>query len=62
MPQKQSEPPTSAELDEPAAAHAGAHAATDSELKDLVAEALLIAAIKRRQAKAAEQQGNPPKE
>ncbi|MBK5913779.1 hypothetical protein [Rhodocyclus purpureus] len=61
MPKQASAPPTSAEPDEVTAAHGGTHAATDEELKDLVAEALLIAAIERRQAKAAEQQANPPK-
>lgn len=61
MPTQANKPPTSAELDEATAAHGGAYEATDDELKELVAEALLIAAIERRQAKAAEQQANPPK-
>ena len=61
MPTQANKPPTSAEPDEVTAAHGGTYEATDDELKELVAEALLIAAIERRQAKAAEQQGNPPK-
>lgn len=61
MPTQANTPPTNAEPGEPTAAHGGTYEATDDELKELVAEALLIAAIERRQAKAAEQQANPPK-